>query len=370
MRKKTVPIILMVICIVMLSVAASAGDGRHWVDEELVGFKELIISCDNEIIKEELEKLQSAVFGEEQLDEPISLQHWAALVNLALRPDKDGSGRMLDFYVYGLGTGDKITREDAVGGLVKLLTIDYLSGSSTYEELKPSLALTDLEMISDRQVVLVQKAYCEGILDAQTIDLFRPKDYLTNAEAVSMLYRVIKKYNIKLYKEHPTSHWANTAVTNFANAVKGQKEISAAFNKITEAADILNEPINTADWNNLLMYICGLTASTYDQSFLESYTYGLSENGFIRRDKAVAGMVKLLHAAEFVKGRDATGEELLAVQKRFNDVNEVFDNSKLAIAYYEGLIQGYQDGSFRPYNTLTNAEAIALLSRIMEKYVK
>ncbi|MEL7567747.1 MAG: hypothetical protein AAGU27_23115 [Dehalobacterium sp.] len=40
---------------------------------------------------------------------------------------------MMDMYVYNLGTGSNILREDAVGGPVKLLTVGYINGSSSAE---------------------------------------------------------------------------------------------------------------------------------------------------------------------------------------------------------------------------------------------
>ncbi len=281
---------------------------------------------------------------------------------------------MLDMYVYQLSGSSVILREDAVGGLVKLLTAGYISASWSAEQLEPSSTLKDIEDISDRQSSLVKAAFCEGILDSNTSDYFRPKDPLTNAEAVSMLYRVIQKYNIQFNQNiiFPKSHWASSSINSYIINVKPSGENLTVLNSMVDTltkSNILDSPVEIQKWNDLVINTLKLKDSKYEADFLQSYTYGLSDGKHITRDRAVAGLVKLLHVAELVKGRDATNKELQVTAQRFADFQKVFDKSKLAIADSEGLIYGYKDSLFRPERMLTNGEAVALIDRVVEKYL-
>ncbi|MDW7673553.1 MAG: S-layer homology domain-containing protein [Bacillota bacterium] len=358
-----IKLIVILLCIVLVSGSLVYAEEKHWATEELDSFKQEIFTIQSLLSDEAWEALQDTVFDETKLNQYIDLNNWGPLIKLVLNPDNGDNGQMLDSYVYRLGSDDKITRENAVGGLVKLLTINYISGSYSSEELKPSLVLTDLDQISEMQKVLVQMAYVEDILDSQTTDTFRPQDYLTNAEAISMLYRVINKYKTNILEDLSFNHWSQSAVKSYVLASKPQgKTLEQIQNLINQ--NLLDQPINIVTWDQLLLS----TLKLHRGELLEGYTYGLADEGSIRRDKAVAGMMKLLHVVEFVEGRDATDKEILALKDGFSDSEAVFDESKLAIAYYEGLIGGYEDGSFRPHNMLTNAEALALLARIVDKY--
>lgn len=360
---------------------------RHWVYDELAAFKQAFVPVvhDERTTYSEKKILQEEIFNTEKLDKPIEVKNWALLLKTALKLPGEKAGQLLEMYVYGLASGKEILREDAVGGMVKLLTIDYLSGSSTPAGLEASKTLVDLRYVSEKQRTLVQMAFCEGILDATVNDFFRPKEALTNAEAVSMLYRVIKKYNIDLNEESFTGqnrpqagyikhHWAESAIKKSienalakADRFKKAEEI-VRFGSADSFAAHLEKPIPVERWNDLLVTTLGLPNEKYGKDLIESYTFGLSDGKYITRGAAVAGMMKLLHVAELVKGRDATQEERVRASKRFNDYGKAMDQSKMAIAYSEGLINGYGDNSFRPGNMLTHAEALVLVARIIEKY--
>jgi len=53
----------------------------------------------------------------------------------------------------------------------------------------------------------------------------------------------------------------------------------------------------------------------------------------------------------------------------FNDNNKISDWAKDSIrkVYYEGLVNGYPDGSFRPGDPLNRAEAVVMVSRLMDR---
>lgn len=203
------------------------------------------------VTKEEWSSVHSTVLSEAKLDDPIKIWDWAILIKMILDPDEGKSGPMLDMYVYGLFDGEKLTREDAVGGLVKLLTLKHLRGSSTAEELKASLQLRDLDTISERQRTLVQMAYCQGILDSQTIDEFCPGHLLTNGEAVSILNRVYNKF--LLTKEQLAGiHWAEKGLANFADSAAVEEYRHTIIKEIT-ASQALDKPIKVKQWHDLLI---------------------------------------------------------------------------------------------------------------------
>lgn len=358
--------LILLLSLFLNSFVLAAGE-RHWVYDELAEFKQHLLQYQASVSREEWMSVHSMVLSEDALDNPIRIWNWATLLKMILVSGEGKSPELLDMYVYGLSNGREIYREDAAGGLVKLLTLKYVSGSGTADDLKPSLELEDLEMISDRQRVLVQMAYCEGILDSQTKNRFRPQAYLTNGEAVSILNRVINKYQIK--KEHTGGmHWAQKGFGMLTGTLKEGEPRFYIMKEITSSV-MLDQPIGIKQWNELVLTTLNLKNGKYAVEFLEGYTMGLADKGQIKRDRAVAGLVKLLHAAELLKGRDARAEEIEKLRSCFSDVLKVFDVSKLAIAFSEGLIGGYGDGTFRPDQELTNAEALILLNRVYEKYI-
>ncbi len=355
---------------------------KHWVLDDLAAFKQALAPVFNSgpedgILTEEGKGiLRNLVFNRENLNRPVETGQWALLIRILLQLPPQKSEQLLKMYVYDLAGGNVVPREDAAGGLVKLLTVKpYLRGYVTAEELKPSMVLQDLNEISEKQRVLVQKAYCEGILDATVKDRFRPKDPLTVAEAVSMLSRVVKKYGIDLDHSRktgndPDEHWAGRMFKESFKTASLRVDLFKRAESIVLSGDTgLDRPVTIDKWNDLLMAVLEPAKKNHRQKFLESYTYGLSDGKYIARSKAVAGMVKLLHAAELVRGRDATEGEIKEAASKFTDFDGVFDKSKLAIAFTEGLIFGYPDRSFRPDSCLTNGEALALVVKIINKYL-
>ncbi|KAB3529326.1 S-layer homology domain-containing protein [Alkaliphilus serpentinus] len=372
MRRK----ILYLLCsiLVFTNIAFTyAVEADHWVTDELVEFKNFFTTYSKILTKEEAEIIKDSVFDEGKLDEAIATYNWAILVKTTLELDTQKNPQLMDMYIYNLAKGNTITREAAVGGLVKLLTLEYLDGSIGWEEAKATEVLVDLKEISDMQLSLVQMAYIEGLLDSRTITQFRPREELTNAEAVSMLNRVIKKYRhpegINNNREDLRSnqdHWGFHHIKSYVNTVELTTEELDLIDRMAESYESLNDPISLKNWNALLLTTLGFDIN---DEVATGYTLGLSDDGCIRRGEAVAGMVKLLHIKNFVIGRDASQEELAKTSKALKDYNEAFDKSKLSIAYVEGLIQGYGDGTFRPNQYLTNGEAFVILNTLANKFL-
>jgi len=98
------------------------------------------------------------------------------------------------------------------------------------------------------------------------------------------------------------------------------------------------------------------------KEYLSAYTqngasYYLPNTPALREDIAVA-LVKL-------KGYSTTGADVTALQRMFSDYRSISQNARVyvATAVENGLISGYDDGTFRGQNSITRAEAATLLWR-------
>jgi hypothetical protein len=215
-------VLLMTLSTPNFALAAEA----HWVLKELAPFKQLIVpardtaTSGGPITAEEWRSFQEKVLNTPYFDEAITIQNWATMMKLAVRLPKDQADSFLQGYVYSFDKQGKIKREDAVGGMVKLLTSQTISGNWSQGEANPSVTITDTKQVSDWQSPLFFIAYREGILDATVKDTFRPQEWLTNAEAVSMAYRVMKKFGVPLGYDSlwPEQHWSAPEMRKFLSA--------------------------------------------------------------------------------------------------------------------------------------------------------
>lgn len=362
----------------LLGSPVSAGE-QHWVYGELPDYKQLLLpeikrTADNGYVTEmQWKSVHSTVLNDANLDKPVQVEHWAALLKLALELPADQMSQMIDMYVSAFNDGGHVSRENAVGGLVKLLTIKYISGTTLGSELEPSKALKDLQEISEKQRGLVQKAYIEGILDASVSDRFRPKDKLTNAEAVSMAYRIMMRYRVS-EQAHASldRHWVRAELSQLQDYMTKAPAHAKIVNGIVDRKLIfLDRAIPVGDWHQLLMAAFQLPNGKVTDANVRVYTTGLlpgaGDADGIPRDKAVAGMMKVLGLTGRFESRDATADEEAAAAKAYTDYSEAWDTRKLAQAYASGYVQGYEDGRFRPNQALTYAEAFALLARAAGK---
>jgi hypothetical protein len=62
-----------------------------------------------------------------------------------------------------------------------------------------------------------------------------------------------------------------------------------------------------------------------------------------------------------------TGEDVDVNDNVFPDVQDHWANYEINLAYAHDLIQGYPDGTFRPDQEITRAEAMTILGRMLEK---
>lgn len=348
----------------------SAQEQKHWVDAELTEFKQLILPKLNEALRSRLvteEEWKSATFtvlNREDIDEPISIGHWATLLKVCLGLQTDQTDSLLMTYVYQFDFNGQLHREDAMAGLVKLLTVKHISGSATAEELEPAYALKDLSEVSEMQLELVKKAYVLGLLDGTVGHEFRPKDILTHAEAISSMYRVL----VRLQDHEPHSsrwestHWAVNELRVFRE-VSGKK--AAVADRLLKEFHIEemdpNQAMPVKYWNDMLLRSLEMFGHIIEKETAAAYTYKAADGEYIARDKAVASILKL-----YPNTLETTQEQKDAAKLAFKDYQDASDPDLLAQAKHQNLVAGY-NGRFYPNRHITVAEAVMFIYRLIDR---
>jgi len=355
----------LVLFAVAIPVRAAAAD-EHWVLDEMASFKRMIApaaetaSAVGPITQEEWRSFHETALNEQNLDKPIDIGHWATLLKLTVRMPKDRIDFLLEGYAYTFDKQGRIEREDAVAGLVKLLSVETMQATWSHGEADPSKTIRDAADVDDMQLGLFYIAYREGILDAKVTDAFRPKEWLTNAEALSMASRVVSKFGAPVGYDvfWPENHWSaaemKTYLRDFWRIPFMAKYVSPRKMPVAERLD---RPISPEDWHQMLVQIGSLPPGVSAED-VRRYTTDLAEDGRIERGHAIAALIRL-----YGPQREATPEELAAYRERFADAAAASEPGKLAIAASLGLARGEASGLMRPDGPLTVAEAYVLAVR-------
>lgn len=153
------------------------------------------------------------------------------------------------------------------------------------------------------------KAYVSGC----TATTFAPTGTLTRAEAAQMLYELMTEQAHKQYdcssngfRDVPAGQWYTAAVSTLANA--------GAINGCGDGTFHPNQAISRAQFVTILAGIYGVNAS--------------------------GGMP-------------------------FSDVGRSWYYDAVATAYANGWVSGFTDGTFHPNQTITRAEAVSILNRVL-----
>lgn len=153
------------------------------------------------------------------------------------------------------------------------------------------------------------KAYVSGC----TATTFAPTGTLTRAEAAQMLYELMTEQAHKQYdcssngfRDVPAGQWYTAAVSTLANA--------GAINGCGDGTFQPNQAISRAQFVTILAGIYGVNAS--------------------------GGMP-------------------------FSDVGRSWYYDAVATAYANGWVSGFTDGTFHPNQTITRAEAVSILNRVL-----
>lgn len=366
----------------MAAAWGAASEEQHWVYGELKEYKQLLVPKRDEslagkgpITPEEWKSFQADVLDAQKLDQPITPANWATALKLAVRLPQDQADSLLSAYVYGLVAPNAadISRETAVGGMVKLLTVETIRGEWRAGGARDAAKqLEDYKDIDDKQSGLVAIAYRDNVLDASVKTKFRPKERLTHAEAISMLDHVMITYrDVSRSAQWLQSHWSTAEMTGFLNGYGSTDNIALTGllqSSVPSSIAQLDQPVPAGLWHLLLLAALKLPtdnkATDYNAQ-LEDYTLRMADGMYIDRGHAVIGLTKLGGPR-----RDVTQQEIDDAVKAFTDFGDAADKSKLAVAYREGLIGGYGDGTFKPHNDLTYGEAFVLAVRLSQRGAK
>lgn len=346
---------------------ALAADQPHWVDTELAAYKQEVLPYKDAagvsapITSEEWKVFYTEVLDSSKLDQPISTANWATGLKMAIDLPTGQKNAWIEGYVDGLADGKVMSRENAVGGMVKLLTGSYIKGSWSSTEMFSVSGLKDFTEISEKHIGLVQIAGALSLLDSTVTTSFRPKDKLTNAEAISMLHHV---YALA-YKapKLPEGHWLDKELSQAYGAGTLTKPFLKVLNRVFKDQMNADQNISAENWQSMLL--AGLPSYAGDKEASIPVTLGWSQDGGILRDRAVAGLVKL---------SGMSGEPTESARKKvalvFRDLQEAYDQGAIIQALYSGILEGREGDAFGVHGYLTNAEAAALIARASELALK
>lgn len=176
------------------------------------------------------------------------------------------------------------------------------------------------------------------------------------------------------FTDVPESHWAFSYIgelvsdgvldgymdgkfrpeNNVTRAEFAKIMVTAAGLNTTTAQASTFEDVNLTDWYSPYIETA--------KDFLTGYKYGgsamyLPNKAALREDIAVA-LVKL-------KGYDVSIADLGMLQVMFSDYDSISESAKryVAVAVERGLVSGYNDGTFKGQQSITRAEAAALIWR-------
>lgn len=145
----------------------------------------------------------------------------------------------------------------------------------------------------------------------------RPESNITREEITTIFYRLLKEdvrnrisTNVNDFSDVASDRWSNIAVSTMANG--------------------------------------GYVKGYQDGTFLPG--------NFITRAEFVTIVARFL-------------EDKTIERENFNDISEHWSMEYIMLAAGNGWITGYEDGSFRPDNYITRAEAMAIINRILVRYV-
>ncbi|MEW9699302.1 hypothetical protein [Paenibacillus sp. SI8] len=343
-----------------------------WINNELAPFKQSIVPAKRlitngqpPISKEEWDTFSKDVLNTLKLKEPISIPNWATLLKLSVRlpEEADQLQSLLQAYVYDFNTENQIRKEDAVGGMIKLLSMHTLNASWDANDPDPRQTITDVSQISDKQMGLFYIAFREGILDSSVKDQFHPKAPLTNQEAISMAHRIIQKYGPPVGYDAlwPDHHWSSDEVKSALRSYpKRQTFQQIASTLVNDAPTIsrLDQPMDSDGWRKVLL------AAGAPRPFVPQ----TASQDSIERWVAIDELVKL-----YGPSREVTGEEIDQLHLHFTDTADTADADgihSLALATSLGWVKGDAEGLLHPKRLLTRAEAYILAARVSDYLMK
>lgn len=358
MRKK---IVLLLLCLLLALPGRSlaADDSKHWVYPQFKDYKQLIVpykgnsSVKGPITREEWIAFTNSVLDPAQWDEPILINNWSTMLKMGIELPWGKEDFFLNDTVYNEVSmyAKHISRETAVGGVIKLMSLSILRASWDNPQIDAAKVFSDFSETDEKYTGLVRVAYCENLLDNADPLRFRPKDMLTNAEAISIMDKVMNKYErVDPLLRLPPEHWAATEL----KLLHDGHYFTRSMQQRLQAALTGDTPIQVELWRDAVEAVLRTTPSQTSAYWNKAVDPANS----LTRDQALADVIGLAWPNRKVNEKERQ-EAALA----FADYAESADPMTLAAAYSLGIIKG--DGTeYEPRRQLTCAEAMVLLSRV------
>ena len=172
------------------------------------------------------------------------------------------------------------------------------------------------------------------------------------------------------FPDVPESHWASSYIDNVREVGIFQGFPDGAFrpeNTVTYGEFLKMTALSLGEGN----HFGATSASSHWAS--PYYEKGLSEGWFSEREIPQAYLDRAIpreHMALILCGTlDSSG--IFSFGGPLTGITDIHAGNpyafEISVAYSEGLLNGYPDGSFRPKGNLTRAEAAAVLWRLLEK---
>lgn len=227
---------------------------------------------------------------------------------------------------------------------MKKVTAVLLTLTMLFTLLVPTYAaaFSDVGEAYDWAKDAIEKFSEEGIIEGKGGGLFAPDDAVTRAEFAKMLaltFDLAPSGEMSIYQDVADDYWAAPYIM--------------AADEYTISIDILDESYAAMDTNN----------------------YAPERNA--TREEIAAALYNMIKEAsnayqKYLSGGGPwaavsyPGQKFLKTDfSDYQDVNEKIYN-QVEAAYEEGLIKGYDDGTLRPKDSVTRAEAVVFLDRARE----
>lgn len=331
---------------------------------------------------------------------PVTAENWEKVVQIIFSFHED-ERQSLKMYIRDFSKDDQIERQYAVSGLMKLLSLKYpLSLGGDEASLQKSEVISDLTDIDDSHQELVRQAYCLGFTDF-TVDknkLFRPFDSLNNAEAVSMLYRILSNLGLPGSVQAAEPDGAQLPANDDENLPEiisnafsvevilleyneykadlqnsSKSSLKKRLEMLLKAEDIIgidfseyyevDQPLMLEQWAKILDQVFAL-----DPGDIDPYL-SFENGGTVSYDIVAISVMSSYKKLVGAEPGDVDEKELEEARAAIPQFDTSKDTGKFAKMFSSGLLEGlYNIPGFTPQRPVSQFEALLLVKRITEQY--
>ena len=208
----------------------------------------------------------------------------------------------------------------------------------------------------------------KGIINGYEDGTFRPSNTITKAEYIKLLDGCVASKSemaSMIAQMEFSEHWYDSFV-NYSNRVLSTKyvgdELKSTVNRI-EMATMLVDYANYAG-----LSVEASSSGGYTEVELEEL-FKLGEGNLTYSDIGSDGYIYV----ELKRNNDVTTEIVAETElPDYEDIHSLSQKDQDTIIYASqlGLIAGYEDDTFRPYNIMTRAEVATIIYRLIDSINK